>query len=148
MFKHVLVPTDGSKLSDKAVKGAIEFAKALGAKVTVLHVTPQFKMVVDEGFIVPNSANLKKRFEDESKERSTKILDAVKRQAGASGVTAEGVAAASDTPWDEIINQAKKRKCDLIMMASHGRRGITGVLLGSETSKVLTHSKVPVLVYR
>jgi nucleotide-binding universal stress UspA family protein len=148
MFKHILVPTDGSKLSEKAVKGALEFAKALGAKLTVLHVTPQFKMVVDEGFIVPNSANLKKRFEEESTERAGKILDAVKRQAGAAGVAADGVAAASDTPWDEIINQAKKRKCDLIMMASHGRRGITGVLLGSETAKVLTHSKVPVLVYR
>jgi nucleotide-binding universal stress UspA family protein len=148
MFKHILVPTDGSKLSEKAVKGALEFAKALGAKLTVLHVTPQFRVVVDEGFVLPNSSSLKKRFEEESMERAGKILDAVKRQAGAVGVPVDGVAAASDTPWDEIINQAKKGKCDLIMMASHGRRGITGVLLGSETAKVLTHSKVPVLVYR
>jgi nucleotide-binding universal stress UspA family protein len=76
------------------------------------------------------------------------MLAAIEREAKAAGVKCETVTAANDAPYDEIVKQAKKRKCDLIMMSSHGRRGISGLLLGSETAKVLTHSTIPVLVYR
>lgn len=148
MFKHILAPTDGSKLADKALKRAIEFASETGAQVTILHVTPQFRTLMDEGFVAVSSASLQKRFEQESAARAAKILAGAQRDAKAAGVVCEAVSAPSDAPYEEIVKQAKKRKCDLIMMASHGRRGISGLLLGSETAKVLTHSTVPVLVYR
>jgi nucleotide-binding universal stress UspA family protein len=146
MFKHILLPTDGSPLSEKAVKRGIEFAKKIGARVTAIHVVPEFKIIADES-IVFNPA-LKKHFEEESRTRAQKMLDAVARAAKTSGVRCTTVAAVSDLPYQQIIATAQKNKCDLIMMASHGRRGLSSLLLGSETAKVLTHSKIPVLVVR
>jgi nucleotide-binding universal stress UspA family protein len=143
-----LLPTDGSKLADKAVKQGIILAKSLGARVTIMNVAPEFQMVMDEGFVLPNSAVLKKRFEDETSKRSKAILDVHKAAATASAVACEGVTVAGTRPYDAIIRQAKKSKCDLIMMASHGRGGLSSILLGSETAKVLTHSTIPVLVVR
>ena len=90
----------------------------------------------------------KKRFEEESRQRAQKMLDAIVEQAKAQGVRCTGVSVANDLPYQQIIATAKSSKCDLIMMASHGRRGIASVLLGSETAKVLTHSTIPVLVVR
>jgi nucleotide-binding universal stress UspA family protein len=148
MFKHILLPTDGSKLSDKAVKSGIEFAKSINARVTSIHVVPEFSMVMDEGFVAPMSAELKKRYEKESKVHAQKMLDKVAKIAEAAGVEHATVVVNSDVPYQQIIDAAKKHKCDLIMMASHGRRGLSSLLLGSETAKVLTHSKVPVLVVR
>lgn len=148
MFKHILLPTDGSKLSDRAVKQGIRFAKSIKARVTALHVVPEFKMVVEEGFVSPMTAELKTRFEKESQVHARKMLEKVERAARAEGVRCESVAVVSDLPYQQIIEVAKKKKCDLIMMASHGRRGISSLLLGSETAKVLTHSKIPVLVVR
>ncbi len=148
MFKHILLPTDGSKLSDHAVKHGIAFAKSINAKVTAIHVVPEFQMAADEGFVAPMSAQFKERFEKESRLRAQKVLDKVEKQAKTADVTYAGVIVNSDFPYQQIIHTAKKLKCDLIMMASHGRRGIAGLLLGSETAKVLTHSKVPVLVVR
>ena len=149
MFKHILLPTDGSKLSDKAVKQAIKLARALGAKITTVHVIEKFHLrTPDEGFELPKIPALKKRFEEEEASLAKKILDSVKEAARTAGVECDVVVAASDVPYEMIINQATKCKCDLIIMASHGRRGLQGVLLGSETQKVLTHSKIPVLVCR
>ena len=149
MFKHILLPTDGSKLSNKAVKQAIAFAKALGAKITAIHVVGDYHLVLpDEGFIMPDVPALRKRFEAEEAVRAKKILDAVRKSASEAGVECDTVTATSDVPYETIINQATKFKCDLIIMASHGRRGLRGILLGSETQKVLTHSKIPVLVCR
>lgn len=148
MFKHILLPTDGSKLSDHAVKSGIEFAKSVKAKVTVVHVVPEFQMVADEGFVAPMSAQFKERFEKESRVRAQKVLDKVEKMAKTAGLEYSGVIVSSDFPYQQIIHIAQKRKCDLIMMASHGRRGLSGLLLGSETAKVLTHSKIPVLVVR
>lgn len=148
MFKHILLPTDGSKLSDKAVKSGIEFAKSIKARVTSIHVVPEFGMVMDEGFVAPMSAELKQRYEKESKAHAQKMLDKVGKLASAAGVAHDAVVVNSDVPYQQIIETAKKRKCDLILMASHGRRGLSSLLLGSETAKVLTHSKVPVLVVR
>ena len=148
MYKSILVPTDGSKLSTRAVKQALKFAKAIGAKVTALNVKPEYQVVMDEGFIMPGVTTLKKRFDEETAARSKGILDAVQTEAAAAGVQCEGVSVTSVAPWDVIIKQAAKRKCDLIMMASHGRKGLQSLLLGSETTKVLVHSKITVLVVR
>ena len=148
MYKHILVPTDGSSLSGKAVKQAIAFAKSLGAKVTALHVSDEYRAMMDEGFAVPAFATFKKRFEDASARRSSELVNRVIASAKAAGVECAGVAVVNNLPYDAIIKQAKKTKCDLIMMASHGRKGLQSILLGSETAKVLTHSTIPVLVVR
>lgn len=147
MFKHILLPTDGSTMSNKAVKRGIEFAKQSRARVTAIHVVPEFKLMVDEGVTIFNPA-LKKRFEDEARTRAQKMLDGIARQARARGVRCATVSVASDLPYQQIIATARKKKCDLILMASHGRHGLPSLLLGSETAKVLTHSKIPVLVVR
>ena len=148
MYKHILLPTDGSKLSAKAVKQGIQFAKSIGAKVTALHVTPLYRTMMEDGFVAPAAATFRKRFEDESLKRSKAVLEGVRVEAMAAGIKCEGVSIAGDLPYDAIIKQAKKAKCDLIMMASHGRKGLSSILLGSETAKVLTHSTIPVLVVR
>lgn len=147
MFKHILLPTDGSKLSGKAIKRGIDLAKKGKARVTAMHVVPEFKLMVDEGITMLSPA-LKKRFEDEGRARAQKMLDAISRQARARGVRCTTLCVASDLPYQQIIATARKKKCDLILMASHGRRGLSSLLLGSETAKVLMHSRVPVLVLR
>jgi len=147
MFKHILIPTDGSDLSKKAIKKGIEFAKKIKARVTTIHVVPEFKVIADESF-VSLTPEAKRRFEEESLRRARKMLDSIVRQAKAQGVRCAAVAEANDLPYQQIIATAKSSKCDLILMASHGRRGIASVLLGSETAKVLTHSTIPVLVVR
>lgn len=147
MFKHILLPTDGSKLSGKAIKRGIDLAKKGRSRITVIHVVPEFKLMVDEGITMLSPA-LKKRFEDEGRARAQKMLDAISRQARDRGVRCATMCVASDLPYQQIISAAKKKQCDLILMASHGRRGLSSVLLGSETAKVLMHSKVPVLVVR
>ena len=148
MYKHILVPTDGSPLSGKAVKQALAFAKSVGARVTALHVSQEYRQMMDEGFALPAMSPFKKRFEAEAAKRSNALLDGVKSSATAANVECDGVAVINNLPYDAIIKQAKKAKCDLIMMASHGRKGLSSILLGSETAKVLTHSKIPVLVVR
>ena len=148
MFKHILLPTDGSKLSDRAVQRGIELAAAIGARVTAMHVIPEFRMMADESFVLPTSADLKRRYDKEAKARADRMLAKIGERAQSAGVKYDGVSIMGDVAYEEIIETAKKRKCDLIMMASHGRRGLSGLLLGSETSKVLTHSKIPVLVVR
>lgn len=148
MFKHILLPTDGSKLSDRAVVRGMALAKSVGAKLTLLTVVPEFRMVADESFAVPMSAELKSRYEKEAKARAAKKLEAVRQRMTRAGLKSDAVIIASDLPYQQIIAVAGKRKCDLVVMASHGRRGLTGLLLGSETVKVLTHSKIPVLVVR
>ena len=148
MFKHLLLPTDGSKFSDRAVQRGIEFAKEIRAKVTAVHVIPEFRMMADESFVLPTSADLKRRYDKEAKARADRMLTKIGERAEAAGVKYDCVSVMGDMPYEAIIDTAKKKKCDLIMMASHGRRGISSLILGSETSKVLAHSKIPVLVVR
>jgi len=148
MYKHILLPTDGSKLSAKATKQGIDFAKSIDAQITAIHVAPEFQMVIDEGFVMPTVMSVRKRFEEETAARSRKILDEIVSDAQAAGVVCKSATVMSSVPYDAIIKQAKKSKCDLIMMASHGRKGLSSILLGSETAKVLTHSTIPVLVVR
>ena len=121
MYKHILVPTDGSKLSAKAVKQAVAFAKTIGARITAVHVSDEYRAVMDEGFVLPAFATLKKRFEEMNVQRSNAVLKQVKAAAEAAGVACQSVAVTNNLPYDAFIQQAKKHKCDLIMMASHGR---------------------------
>lgn len=148
MYQHILLPTDGSTLSAKAVKQCIRLAKSIGAKITAVNVTPEFRIMMDEGFATLNVALTKNRFEEETAKHSKKLLDGVKADARAAGVDCDCVSMAGGVPYEAIIKLAKKAKCDLIMMASHGRKGLSSILLGSETAKVLTHSTIPVLVVR
>lgn len=150
MFKHILLPTDGSKLSDNATKQAIKMAKEIGAKITVIHVIPDYARYVNERYKVPAAlaAPVKRKYKDEAAALAKDILDQVCAAAVAAGVECARASVTSDSPYDAIIKQAAKSGCDLIMMASHGRRGFQSLLLGSETQKVLVHSKIPVLTCR
>ena len=147
MFKHILLPHDGSAISGKAVRLGIDFARKIGAKITAIHVVPQFMVAADVS-LVPLSPGLRKRLEDQARARAQKILGAVAAQAKKRGVRCSTMSIASDLPYQQILASARKKKSDLIMMASHGRRGLSSLLLGSETAKVLMHSKIPVLVVR
>jgi nucleotide-binding universal stress UspA family protein len=149
MFKHILVPTDGSELSEKAIKQAVALARVLRARITLLHVVGEYhQLLADEGYAIPEIPELRKRFEEVERARAQKILDAARKMVTEGGVECDTIAGTSDTPSDMIIKQAEQSNCDLIMMASHGRRGLKGLLLGSETVRVLTHSTIPVLVCR
>jgi nucleotide-binding universal stress UspA family protein len=149
MFKHILLPTDGSELSSNAALMAIQAAKALDAKITAMTVVGEYHPVFSsEGFLIPDLVPLKERFDEEQATQAAHILDEVKKAAAKYGVQCFSAVVSSDQPHDAIIRQAEKSKCDLIVMASHGRKGLEGILLGSETHKVLVHSKIPVLVCR
>jgi nucleotide-binding universal stress UspA family protein len=148
MYKHILLPVDGSELSLKAVDAGFAFAKSIGAKVTLFHVVPHFSMRVPPAYMSDFVRKLEKEREEEYRKAGEKMLEDLRSRAVAQGIECEGVAVVGDSPYEEIIENAEKRGCDLIVMASHGRRGLDAVLLGSETVKVLTHSKIPVLVVR
>lgn len=145
MFKHILLPTDGSAGSDVAIQAGVRLARDMGAKVTGLHVVPPFHTFTYRPEMIEDT---EEQYEQESEERARKILLTIEKQAQECGVPCETVVVRSDDPYEAIIQTAKERQCDLITMASHGRRGLRGVLMGSETQKVLTHSQLPVLVYR
>ena len=147
MFKNILVPTDGSKLSMKAVDKAIEFSKATGAGLTVLTVIPPYIVTLaGDGYVLePMSSDA---WDKVMKNRGDKILAGAEKRAKAKGCPVQLMSVRNSLAYDGIITAAKKRKCDLIIMASHGRRGLSALLLGSETTKVLTHSAIPVLVCR
>jgi nucleotide-binding universal stress UspA family protein len=147
MFKHILVPTDGSELSKATAQRAISFAKEAGAKVTVFFAKPEYPIAYfGEGALIDPTTP--EKFAELADQQAAEYLGEVKTQCDAAGVECTTIAATSDVPYEAIIDAAETSGCDLIFMASHGRRGISGFLLGSETNKVLTHSKVPVLVYR
>ena len=147
MFKHILVPTDGSELSQATAKLAVSFAKEAGARVTVFFAKPEYPIAYfGEGALIDPTTP--EKFAELATQQATTYLGEVEKQCAAAGVECATIAATSDVPYEAIIDAAEKSGCDLIFMASHGRRGISGFLLGSETNKVLTHSKIPVLVYR
>lgn len=147
MYKRILVPTDGSQLSRKAVRGAVELASSLGAELVALNVIPRYPTAYFEGGISV-SDNEVARIEKQWAEQGQAVADAVRSAAEAAGVKAKAVTARSDLVAESILSAARKYKCDLIVMASHGRRGIKRLLLGSETQHVLTHGTIPVLVLR
>ena len=149
MFAHILLPTDGSRLSAKAATLAIRLAKAHRARLTVLHVTAPFlpPAMMDPYIVYPELFS-EKAYRKAVDAATRKVLARTAAAAKSAGVKCEGVSAESTHPWSEILRTARRRKCDLVVMASHGRGGLEGVILGSETAKVLTHSKIPVLVCR
>ncbi len=148
MFKHILVPTDGSKLSAKAIRIAVRLARDTGAKLTGAYViAPYVSPSYSEGVIYASTVS-QSRYKMLTEREARKALAAVEREARISRVHYGSATQTAFNPWEGIIRAAKAKKCDLIVMASHGRRGLAGLLLGSETTKVLTHSKIPVLVCR
>jgi len=147
MYDRILVATDGSTLSKKAVTSAIQLAATCGAELIALKVVPRYPQAYFEGSI-PLAASEISRIEKQWTEAAQANLDAVQKSAKTKGVTTKTVTVKSDVVSDAIIATAKKQKADLIVMASHGRKGIKRLLLGSETQQVLTHSHVPVLVLR
>ncbi|MFI4987359.1 MAG: universal stress protein [Alphaproteobacteria bacterium] len=145
MYTSILIPTDGSELAGKAVRHGIALAKGIGAKATVLTVVPPFHtLTTDAQMIEDTAAQYKARMH----EHAEKVLGAAAHAAQAAGVACEKVHVEHEHPYQAIIDTAKSKGCDLIVMASHGRRGVSAIVLGSETVKVLTHSKIPVLVHR
>jgi nucleotide-binding universal stress UspA family protein len=147
MFKNILVPTDGSALSNKAVKKAAMLAARLGARITGFYVAPAYRLNVYAEYVPPDLM-LPAEFEAKTKKIAQKYLDVVKKAATGAGVSCTCYHANSDFTADAIVKAAKRYKCDAIVMASHGRSGLGRMLLGSETSKVLSMSKLPVLVLR
>ena len=145
MYKHILIPTDGSDLSRKAIQYGIALAKSEGAKVSGVTVTVPFHVfAMDSDTLTDTPASYQKRVAA----TATKYLAQIKDTAAAGGVTCDVVHVEHEQPYQAIIDTAKSNGCDLIVMASHGRRGVSALVLGSETVKVLTHCTTPVLVYR
>ena len=149
MFTNILVPTDGSALSQRAEKYAVQLARETGGRLTALHVIPSFFPTdyLDGASAYPQLYS-RDDYKRGTEAAAKRMLDRVARQAAQAKVPCDLVYKTGDAAWKVIIATAKSKRCDLIVMASHGRRGIEAVLLGSEATKVLTHSKTPVLVYR
>jgi len=145
MYRHILIPTDGSELSNRAVQHGVDLAKSLGAQVTAMTVSTPFHIFAIEPAAVTDTPESYAR---RMAETAAKYLSAVKDAAAAAPVTCDTVHVEHEHPYQAIIETAKKQGCDAIVMASHGRRGVSAIVLGSETVKVLTHSTIPVLVYR
>ncbi len=147
MFKHILVPTDGSDLSRQTVRRAVSFAREAGARITAFYAKPEYPVAYfGEGALIDPTTP--EKFAELADQQAGEYLAEVQDQCAEAGVECDAVTATSDIPYQAIIDAAERAGCDLIFMASHGRRGISGFLLGSETNKVLTHSNIPVLVYR
>jgi nucleotide-binding universal stress UspA family protein len=145
VYSHALIPTDGSRLSTEAVTHGVEFAKETGARVTLLTVTEPFHTFA---LSVDQVEDTPREYRTHMHERAARVLSSAAEVAKASGVSYEEVHVEDDYPYRAIIRTAEAKGCDLIIMASHGRRGISALVLGSETVKVLTHSTIPVLVHR
>jgi nucleotide-binding universal stress UspA family protein len=147
MYKNVLVATDGSKLSEKAVKHAVGLAHALGATITAFYAAPDYPMPAFADGVVYEPVS-RKEYATLAAQDAEKILSKAQASAQSAGVECKTAYAIAAAPWEAILAAAKKHKADAIVMASHGRRGLSAVLLGSETQKVLTHTKLPVIVVR
>jgi nucleotide-binding universal stress UspA family protein len=145
MFKSILIPTDGSELSDKAISQGIALAKSIGAKAVGFCAIAPYHYVALEPEILADTVLA---YEEDAKKRAVQYLAKIENAARVADVRCECFFEMDDRPYDAIIRAAEKSGCDLIAMASHGRRGLRGLLLGSETNLVLTHTKIPVLVFR
>lgn len=144
MIKKILLPTDGSELSAKAIAGAVDLAAKLGAQVVGITIVEPYSYSSLSEYRPESFDDYEARMEKAALERLASLESAAK----AANVKVETMVVKSFSPYEAIIDAAKKHGCDTIFMASHGRRGLNAVLLGSETQKVLTHSTIPVMVYR
>jgi nucleotide-binding universal stress UspA family protein len=146
MFRNILIPTDGSELSRKAVRMGVDLARLHGAMITGAHVIPDYHlMIAYEGAFDPVTED---RIEQEASARAENYLQFIRESAKQAGIACDCVCETGDHPHEAILKIARSRACDLILMTSHGRRGLAAVLLGSETRKVLTHAEIPVLIVR
>jgi nucleotide-binding universal stress UspA family protein len=145
MYKRILIPTDGSEASQRAILAGVSFAREVGAEVVGLTATPEFHVLSTDSEMLEDT---REQFAASSAARAGRILADVENAARDAGVACRSEHVTDDDPWAAIIETARRLGCDLIVMASHGRRGLKGLLLGSETQKVLVHSAIPVLVHR
>ena len=145
MYKRILLPTDGTEFCERAIRHGIDLAKFTQATVVGVTVTQPLHSAVPRSLIPKNLAGI---IHAETAKLAGEKLAAIDRLAQTAGVQVETVRQSNDHPWEAIVHTAKDKQCDLIVMASHGRRGVSALVLGSETQKVLTHSTVPVLVVR
>jgi nucleotide-binding universal stress UspA family protein len=146
MFKHILMPTDGSEHSERAVERGIELAKLCGAKVTGVHVMPDYRlMLASEGM---ETASIQENIDEQSRTQAMQFLDFVQRTADAAGVPCETLIAKGQHPYDAIVDAANERGCDLIVMTARHRKGLVSLIMGSEASRVLHRASIPVLTFR
>ena len=145
MFKHILLPTDGTPAAGAAIDACLRFARQTGARITAVHVMPILHMFAYEPGV---TESVREQVVKDREHHSKQALEQLEQRAVAAGVPCTPLLLTSDYPYEAIIEAARDAGCDLIAMASHGRAGIKGVLLGSETQKVLSHSAIPVLVFR
>jgi nucleotide-binding universal stress UspA family protein len=147
MYRNILVATDGSKLSMKAAMHAIELAKTIGARITGFFASPSYPLPLYADGVVFSPLS-RREYEAQCRQEAERILGAIAAKAKSAGVDFTPASAINSSPWEAILAATRKHKCDAIVMASHGRSGVAALVLGSETQKVLTHSKLPVLVVR
>jgi nucleotide-binding universal stress UspA family protein len=145
MFKHILLPTDGSELSERAIHSGIAMAKALGASITGMTATKPYHVVTLDPMIVTDT---RETYGAHADAIAADRLSVIEKAAKSAGVPCRLVHRIGEHPYEEIIKAAMETGCDAILMASHGRRGVSALVIGSETTKVLTHTKLPVVVYR
>ncbi|MEW6761812.1 MAG: universal stress protein [Pseudomonadota bacterium] len=145
MYKRILLPTDGSEASQRAIQSGVDFARSIGAEVVAMTATPEFHALTANAEMLEQTRD---EYLAASRASGQRLLDQAAAVARDAGVPCSVVQVVSDDPYEAIIAAARDKLCDLIVMASHGRRGIKGLLLGSETQKVLVHSAIPVLVHR
>ena len=145
MFKHILVATDGSQLSEKAALSAVQLAKSMSARLTAVTASTPFHVFATDAVMVTDTEEI---YKGQCKSQAEKYLGVIKTAAESSGVSFEGIHVFNEHVYAAIIETANNKGCDVICMASHGRRGITALVLGSETMKVITHCKIPVVVWR
>lgn len=148
MYSHILVPTDGSELSINAAHQAVELAKLCKAKMTTIMVSPTYRQMQQDGFVVPTSSIVNERWDEQMMQRAKPALDAICADAQKGGVECASLHVFGDAPYEAIIDAANKHGCDVIAMGSHGHGGVKQLFVGSETSRVLSHTKIPVMVYR
>ena len=147
MYKHILLPTDGSELSEKAILKAIDFAKSINAKVTGFFAAEDYQVMAMNEYIAPEILD-PEQFNEQAENTAKKYLSVIENAAKKAGVDYEGCFVTSNSPYRAIVDAATQKGCDLIFMASHGKRNINNFFLGSEANKVLTHCKIPILIYR
>ena len=147
MFKNILIPTDGSALSRKAIKAGVALARAVGAGVTGFYSPEQYEILAYGEYFPPDLMS-RAQWDKRSAKTAARFLAAEEKEAKAAGVKYSGFSLDSVAPWQAIVDAAKRKRCDLIFMASHGRSGLSGLLIGSQAAKVLAHSKVPVMIHK
>ena len=147
MYKHIMIPTDGSELSDKAINAGVDFAKEVHARVTGFTAVPEYKVPSEIELMSRHGVSLE-QYERDARKQAEAALQKIADRARAAGVEYDAEYTQSDCPHEAIVRAARKRGCDLIFMASHGRRGISALIHGSQTQGVLSRSTIPTLVYR